>query len=132
MTLQTIIVLTVSEHHVFIDPYSTSSASAARGILKKNVHGGIQRIPSGVGGPDNVFFYFKSLTYFTEGRTNLTGEAIGPWGPIAPRGGSVPVFLRKPIATCDFPGGSESPFPCLLSIHTRCSRLTFLHCKYQL
>ena len=24
-------------------------------------------------------------------------------GPIASRGGSVPEFLRKPIATCDFP-----------------------------
>ena len=27
-----------------------------------------------------------------------------PLGPIASRGGSVPVFLRKPIATLDFPG----------------------------
>ena len=34
------------------------------------------------------------------------GEAIGPkGGSIASRGRSVPDFLRKPIATCDFPGG---------------------------
>ena len=30
---------------------------------------------------------------------------MDPLGPIASRGGSVPVFLRKHIATCDFPGG---------------------------
>ena len=28
-------------------------------------------------------------------------------GPIASRRGSVPKFLRKPIATCDFPGGVD-------------------------
>ena len=30
---------------------------------------------------------------------------LDPRSPIASRGGSVPVFLWKPIATCDFPGG---------------------------
>ena len=46
------------------------------------------------------------------GCTDLPREAIGTFGdPIASRGGSVPVFLRKPIATCDFPGGwSETSF----------------------
>ena len=28
-----------------------------------------------------------------------------PRGPIASRGGSVPIFLRELVATCDFPGG---------------------------
>ena len=40
---------------------------------------------------------------------NLPREAIGSLekqlDPIASQGGSVTVFLRKHIATCDFPGG---------------------------
>ena len=49
--------------------------------------------------------------YFTEDRTNLPREAIGPSSPwIAFRGGgkgegSMPIFLIKPIAICDFPEG---------------------------
>ena len=43
--------------------------------------------------------FLKSSTYFTEAvRTSCEC-------PIASRGGSVPVFLRKPIATCDYLGG---------------------------
>ena len=34
---------------------------------------------------------------------DLHREAIVLNGPIASRGGSVPVFLRKPIFTSDFP-----------------------------
>ena len=48
----------------------------------------------GGGGPENIFI---SPTYFKERRTNLPLEAIEPKG-------SVQVFLRKPIATCGFPG----------------------------
>ena len=48
---------------------------------------------------------FLSSMYFTKGHTNLPREAIGP------KGVSVPVFLRKPIATCDFQGGSRHPVP---------------------
>ena len=37
----------------------------------------------------------------------------GPYGPIASRGGrgggSIPEFLRKPIATCEFPGVVRTP-----------------------
>ena len=47
--------------------------------------------------------------YFTEGHTVLHREAIGPRGPIASRGWSVPEFLRKPIATSDFQVGSGPP-----------------------
>ena len=36
-------------------------------------------------------------------RTYLEKQ-LDPLGPTASRGGSVPEFLRKPIATCDFPG----------------------------
>ena len=32
-------------------------------------------------------------------------KQLDPGDPIASRRGSVPVFLRKPTATCDFPGG---------------------------
>ena len=45
----------------------------------------------------------------------LPREAIGPeGGPIASRGVSIPVFLRKPIANCDFPGLGVGRFrtPC--------------------
>ena len=46
-------------------------------------------------GADNGFFLV--IDVYTEGHTNLPGEAIGPKG-------SLPEFLRKPIATFDFPG----------------------------
>ena len=49
---------------------------------------------------------FSSSTYFTEGRRNRT-SLEKQWtqkGPIASRGGSVPVFLRSSIASCGFPG----------------------------
>ena len=41
--------------------------------------------------------------YFTDGCTDLSREAMDP-GSIASQGGSVPEFLRKPIAICDFQG----------------------------
>ena len=43
-------------------------------------------------------------TYFTEGRTDLPREAIGPdcfWR------GSVPLFRRKHVVTCDFTGEGD-------------------------
>ena len=45
------------------------------------------------------------------------GKHLDTKGPIASQGGSVPVFLRKPIATCEFflggggGGGSGPPVP---------------------
>ena len=36
---------------------------------------------------------------------------LGPWGPTASRVSSVPVFLRTPIATCDFPGSPDPLSP---------------------
>ena len=39
---------------------------------------------------------------------------VGPNGLIASRGGYVPLFLRKPIATCDLKGGrGPAPTPTL-------------------
>ena len=42
-------------------------------------HVRIQNIPSGWG-PDMLFLSPQSSTYFTEGRTDLPREAIGPVG----------------------------------------------------
>ena len=72
-------------------------------------HGRIHKNPSGCvcmggGGPDNVFFLvilFQRGPYEPPSWSN----------PIAFRGGSVPVFLRKLISACDFPGGG-GPDPC--------------------
>ena len=44
--------------------------------------------------------------------TDLPQDAIGPFGPIASRGGSVPDFRRKPITACDFTGGKGGRTPC--------------------
>ena len=41
----------------------------------------------------------------TEARTEPIEKQLDPRGPIASRGGSAPVLLKKPIATCDFPRG---------------------------
>ena len=41
-------------------------------------------------------------------RTSLEKQ-LDPIGPISSRGGSVPVFLRTTIATCDFPGVCPDP-----------------------
>ena len=73
-------------------------------------------------------YFFLSPTYFTKGRTDplekqldpvlIPCEAIGPPG-------SIPAFLRKRIATCNFPGGGGSgapvphPTPLDLSINHR-------------
>ena len=50
--------------------------------------------------------YFLSSFYSVNGfvRTSLLKQ-LDPPGPIASRGRSVPVFLRKHIITCDFPVG---------------------------
>ena len=76
--------------------------------IEKKCSGGIQRILSG-GWPDKMCF-LKTSRHFTEGHTDLPWEAIGPIRRpiIAPRGGSIPVFPRKPITTYDFPGGSPT------------------------
>ena len=41
-------------------------------------------------------------------------KQLDSMSPIASREGSVPDFLRKPIATCDFPGGADQPPPLAL------------------
>ena len=56
-----------------------------------------------------VSWRFSSHQHFTEGRTDHPRIAIGTKG-IASWGGSVPEILRKPLGTCDFPGGLD-PLP---------------------
>ena len=49
-----------------------------------------------LGGPENLF---QTLTYFTDGRTDLPREAIGPEGMNSFSG-----TVHISIATCDLPG----------------------------
>ena len=64
----------------------------------KKYHSRIQKIPLEDGGPGNSFV----INVFQRGRTELLQTELVP---IAYRWVSVPVFLREPIATCDFPVG---------------------------
>ena len=36
-------------------------------------------------------------------------KQLDPGGPIASQRGSIPVFIMKPLTTCDYPGGSWPP-----------------------
>ena len=66
------------------------------------------KIPSGGRGPDNVFLFvvlshFLSYQRISQRAVQISLEKqLDPSGPIASPRGSVPEFLRKPIATCDF------------------------------
>ena len=62
------------------------------------------------GGPD-LFFFFSNRNIFQRALRTSLEKQLDPIGPIASQGRSVPVFLRKPIATCDFPGGVRPPAP---------------------
>ena len=55
-------------------------------------------------------FFSNSSTNFKKGRPKLPREAIR-LGQIAFREGSVPVFLRNPIVTCDFHGDPDPLSP---------------------
>ena len=66
----------------------------------------------GRGGKDCVLLSYqrisqRALRTFIEKQLDPRGST----GPVASRGGSVPEFLRKPIAACDFRGESGPPFP---------------------
>ena len=62
----------------------------------------IQNFLSGVGEEEVVLtIFFKSSTYFIEGCMDLPQEVIGPLGSNCFLRGSILVFLRKPIVTCD-------------------------------
>ena len=67
------------------------------------------------GGPEN--FVFNHLRISQKAVWTSLDKQLGPWAPIASHGGSVPVFLRKPIATCDFSKGSGSGALAPLWIH---------------
>ena len=57
------------------------------------------------GGPNNLFLV--SSTYFTEGRTDLSREGIGPEGSIASRGvGVIRTYISKEaFSHINFQGG---------------------------
>ena len=55
------------------------------------------------GSPTTSFFSHQHISQRAV-QTSLE-KLLDPLGPIASRERSVPVFLRKPIATCNFHGG---------------------------
>ena len=59
---------------------------------------------------------FLSSAFFTEGRTDLPRNAIEPEGSSCFSRGPVPVFLRKQVTTCDFPGVGTDPVPMLFEL----------------
>ena len=61
-------------------------------------------------GPGNVFSRQCRQRAIRTIRTYLEKQ-LDPKGPIASQGGPVPVFLRKHIATCNFPKWSGPPVP---------------------
>ena len=60
-------------------------------------------IPSGGGGVLTTFFRHQRIKQRTVHAS--IEKQLDLKDPIASRGGSVPVFLSKPILLCDFPGG---------------------------
>ena len=56
---------------------------------------------------EGVQTFLLSSTYFIEGRTDLPQVAIGP------------LILRKPIATCDFPGRGGADVSFVINIFHR-------------
>ena len=64
-------------------------------------HGRIQKLPSG--DPGNILFCLSHQHISQRALQTSLEQQLDPRGPIAALGGSVPDFLRKPIATCDFP-----------------------------
>ena len=59
----------------------------------------------GKGAPDNVFCFVYSHQRISQSIvwTSLQKQ-LDPRGPIASEGVSLPIRLRKPLTTCDFPG----------------------------
>ena len=61
------------------------------------------------GGGGQIFFSHQHSSQM--GHKDLPQEAIGPNGSNCFSSGVIPEFLRKPIATCNFPRGLRTPCP---------------------
>ena len=55
----------------------------------------------------NEMLHSDMFFCFAFSHQHISERAVRTLVPIASRGGSVPDFLRKPMATCDFPGGGQ-------------------------
>ena len=60
----------------------------------------------------------------SEGSVGVLFWSLTYLGPIASQGKTVPIFQRKPIATCDFPGGEGCPDPLSLIWIRPCDKTT--------
>ena len=93
-----------------VKSFLTSGPDSVSSSRSTCMHPEMSSGQGGMGGPDNAF-----LKDFT----NIFHR--GPYRPPSRRNssrrGSVPEFLRKPIATCDFPVGGGGADPLSGSAH---------------
>ena len=78
--------------------------SSGAEVFRLQLHGWIQKIQ--LRGPNNVFFmsFFLFLSQERIYRGPNDPPSRSNWTPW-----SVPIFIRKHIAACDFPGGGPEP-----------------------
>ena len=79
--------------------------------------GGSRKFCGGGGGVMTTYFSHQRISQRVV-RTSLKKQ-LDTLGPIASRRGSVPVFLRKSLATSDFPGGGGGAGPPVPHLWTR-------------
>ena len=77
--------------------------------VQKMSSGGVWGCPTSLTTYFFLFIFILASSVFHRGRTDRRLVAIGPDGSNCFWRRSMPVFLRKPIATCDFPGWDQTP-----------------------
>ena len=89
------------------------NSDAHRNPNLESMHGRIQEIRrERRGGPDNVLLVVVLVIDVFHRGPYVPQEAVGPKGSNRFSRGSIPVFLRKPILTCNFQGGGvRTPVP---------------------
>ena len=78
----------------------------------KGEHSRIKKIQSGWGGGRGPDIFFLNHQCFSQRAVQASlKKQLDPFGSNCSSRGSVPVFLRNPIVTCDFPGMTRTPVP---------------------